>query len=359
MTVHSFIIAEAGVNHNGSMDLALELIDVAAQSGADAVKFQTFRAVNLVTKEAKQAAYQIENMGKVSSQFKMLKDLEFSYEEFKQLKVHCDQRHIEFLSTPFDLESVKFLVEELQVNKIKVSSGDLTNTPLLHYIATKKKPIILSTGMATMKDVHEALAIISYGIVYPNAKVDMLQVQNFYETKTSKEVLKEMVSILHCTTEYPTPMNNVNLNAMNFLEQKLELQVGLSDHTEGIYVPIAAIAIGAKIIEKHFTLNRLMEGPDHRASLEPEELKEMIKAIRSIEKALGKSEKKPNENEIKNQEAARKSVVALKEIKIGEEFTKENLTIKRPGIGMPPSSYWSLIGLPASRAYKEDDFIVE
>lgn len=359
MTVHSFIIAEAGVNHNGSMDLAIELIDVAAKSGANAVKFQTFKAENLVTKEAKQAAYQIENIGKVSSQFNMLKDLEFSYEEFKQLKAHCDQRHIEFLSTPFDSASVKFLVDELKVNKIKVSSGDLTNTPLLHYIATKRKPVILSTGMATMQDIHEALAIIAYGMEYPNEDVSLMKVKSFYETKKSKEILNEMVSILHCTTEYPTPIERVNLNAINFLEQELGLNTGYSDHTEGIFVSIAAAAKGAKIIEKHFTLNRLLEGPDHRASLEPEELEEMIKAIRSTEKALGTPEKKPNEIEIKNREAARKSVVALKEIKIGEEFTKENLTIKRPGSGMPPSSYWSLIGLSASKAYKEDELIVE
>jgi len=355
----TYIIAEAGVNHNGSIELARTLIDLAVESGANAVKFQTFKTENLVTKKARQAHYQVENIGSETSQFDMLKKLELSYSEFEQLKAYCDEKKIEFLSTPFDQESVDFLVDEIGVNLVKIPSGEITNTPFIHYIATKKKPIILSTGMATLEDIHEALSFIAYGLAYPEEKVQIKAVQEFYHTKIAKKLLKDYVSLLHCTTEYPTPYNDINLLAMDHLKNEFQVNVGLSDHSEDIYVPVAAVARGAKVIEKHFTISRFLPGPDHRASLEPDELSELVKAIRIIEQSLGDGYKKPTINEQNNKIAARKSLVATKPIQVGEIFTEENLTIKRPGSGMGPSKYWSIIGTTASKCYEEDDLIDE
>lgn len=359
MKKHTYIIAEAGVNHNGSLDLAFSLIDVAVEAGADAVKFQTFKTENLVTKKARQAEYQVENIGEETSQFDMLKKLELTYDEFVQLKAYCDEKKIEFLSTPFDRESVDFLVDEIRINTVKIPSGELTNVPLIHYIATKRKPIILSTGMATMDDIHEALSFISYGMAYPNEKVVLDAVREFYNTSEAKKWLRDYVTVLHCTTEYPTPYKDINLRAMDYLKKELQVNTGLSDHSEGIYVPVAAVACGAKIIEKHFTISRHLPGPDHRASLEPVELAEMVKAIRMIEQSLGSGEKKLTLNEQCNQVAARKSLVAEKMIQAGDTFTEENLTIKRPGSGIMPSEFWSLLGTTASKSYEEDELIDE
>lgn len=359
MKNHSYIIAEAGVNHNGSLDLAFRLVDAAVESRADAVKFQTYKTENLVTKKAKQARYQTKNIGEEMSQFDMLKKLELSYKEFIQLKAYCDVKEIEFLSTPFDRESVDFLIDELKIATVKISSGELTNSPFIHYIATKRKPIILSSGMATLEDIHEALSFIAYGLKFPNEKVLVDKVQSFYETLEAKKWLKKYVTILHCTTEYPTPFKDINLKAMNSLMRELGLNVGLSDHSEGICVPIAAVARGAQIVEKHFTISRFLPGPDHRASLEPHELAEMVSAIRKIEQSLGNEEKRPTLNEVNNQTAARKSLVAAKPIQLGEIFNEENLTVKRPGNGMVPSKYWSLIGTIATKSYEEDELINE
>lgn len=359
MKNHTYIIAEAGVNHNGSIELAFELIDIAVKAGADAVKFQTYKTENLVTKKAKQAEYQVENLGEETSQFAMLKNLELSYEEFVQLKAYCDKKRIEFLSTPFDLESVDFLIDEIGINTVKIPSGELTNSPFIHYIAKKRKSIILSTGMATMDEIHEALSFIAYGLAYPNEMVSIDEVRKFYNTQEAKEWLQEFVTVLHCTTEYPTPYKDINLRAMDSLKKELHVNIGLSDHSEGIYVPIAAVACGAKIIEKHFTISRLLPGPDHRASLEPDELTEMVSSIRKIEKSLGDIDKKPTLNEQLNRKAARKSLVATKTIRVGEIFTEENLTVKRPGSGMEPSKFWSIIGTKASNNYEEDDLIDE
>jgi N-acetylneuraminate synthase len=355
----AYIIAEAGVNHNGSLELAYALVDAAVQSGADAVKFQTFKAEKLVTKVAKQAAYQVENIGEETSQYEMLKKLELSFGEFTALKEYCEDKRIEFLSTPFDLESVDFLVDRLGIKTVKIPSGELTNSPFIHYIGTKRKTIILSTGMATMIDIHVALSFIAYGLAYPNKKVDVESVRSFYATSESKEWLKNYVTVLHCTTEYPTPYSDINLRALNQLKEELQINIGISDHSEGIYVPIAAVARGASIIEKHFTISRLLPGPDHQASLEPNELTEMVKAIRDVELSLGDGVKKPTSNELRNQMAARKSLVAAKNIARGEIFTEENLTVKRPGSGIAPSRYWSLIGNTASKNYEEDDLIDE
>ena len=222
MTDKTFIIAEAGVNHNGSLELAFALVDAAVEAKVDAVKFQTFKTENLVTKQAKQAEYQVKNIGEETSQFDMLKKLELSYDEFVQLKAYCDQKKIEFLSTPFDRESVDFLVEEIKINTVKIPSGELTNAPFVHYIATKRKPIILSTGMATMEDIHESLSFIAYGLSYPNEKVNIGAVQKFYLTSEAKEWLKEYVTVLHCTTEYPTPYEDINLRAMDYLKKSFK-----------------------------------------------------------------------------------------------------------------------------------------
>lgn len=349
-----FIIAEAGVNHNGSFSMAKKLVDVAKEAGADAVKFQTFRAENLVTKEAQQANYQVVNLGKATSQYEMLKKLELSFEEFKSLKYYCDEIGIEFLSTPFDYDSVDFLVDELQMKTVKIPSGELTNAPFIHYIATKQKKIILSTGMATIDEIHESLAFIAYGLTGAN-EVVLKDVQVFYETTEAKDLLQRHVTVLHCTTEYPAPFETVNLKAMNQLKDELHVPIGYSDHSEGITVAIAATSLGAVIIEKHFTLDKTLPGPDHLASLNPDELIAMVKGIRQVEYALGDGVKQPSAIELKNRNAARKSIVAKKAIPQGTLITAEHLTLKRPGDGLSPSTYWSLIGTVANKAYKKDD----
>ncbi len=355
----TYIIAEAGVNHNGSLEMAKELVDVAKWAGADAVKFQTFKAENLVTRSAKQAEYQVHNLGESTSQFDMLKKLELSFEEFTELKNYCAATHIEFLSTPFDVESADFLLDEVGMSTVKIPSGELTNSPFIHYIATKRKPIILSTGMATMDDIHDALSFIAYGLAYPEQLVDLDQVQTFYQSSEAKLLLTDYVTVLHCTTEYPAPFETINLSAVNEMKKELQLPIGFSDHSEGIAVPIAAVALGSVIIEKHFTLDRNLPGPDHLASLEPKELKEMVTGIRAIEQSLGTGEKIPTSIELENRQAARKSIVAKVQIVAGDILTESHLAIKRPGTGMPPTAYWSLMGKAAKQSYEVDTLIDE
>ncbi|MCL6586716.1 MAG: N-acetylneuraminate synthase [Anoxybacillus sp.] len=352
----TLIIAEAGVNHNGSLDLALQLVDVAIEAGADAIKFQTFKTEHLVTKSVQQAEYQKKNTGKSLSQYEMLKKLELSYGEFKKLKRYCDEKNIMFLSTPFDLESVDFLIKELKLNLIKIPSGEITNAPYLYKIASYGVDVILSTGMATKEEIHHALAFLAYGFA-GKTDVSFAAVKHFYQTDEAKALLGEKVSLLHCTTEYPTPYEDVHLNAMDDMREEFHLPIGLSDHTEGIVVPIAAVAKGATIIEKHFTLDKTLPGPDHKASLNPNELKEMVQSIRVVENALGEKEKRPTKTELKNKEVARKSLVAAQAIRKGEMFTHDNLTIKRPGTGIEPYYYWNYIGKRAERDYKEDEVI--
>lgn len=353
----TFIIAEAGVNHNGSMELAYKLVDAAADAGADAIKFQTFKTEKLVTKKAKQAEYQTENLGESSSQFCMLKKLELSYQQFSELKKYCDEKRIMFLSTPFDMESVDFLIETLGVTLIKVPSGEITNAPYLFRIASHQANVILSTGMATIEEIHESLAFLAYGYS-GNKDVTYEKAQKFYQSDhKAKDLLKDKVSILHCTTQYPTPLENINLLAMETIQREFHLPTGLSDHSEGIIAAIGAAAREAAVIEKHFTLDRRLPGPDHKASLEPLELKEMVQSIRSIETALGSLGKNPTEDELKNKAPARKSLVAARKIKKGENFTVDNLTVKRPDNGIPPKYYWDYIGRAASEAYNEDEVI--
>ena len=328
-----FIIAEAGVNHNGSIDLAKKLIDAAADSGADAVKFQTFKAQNLATKYAKKAKYQKNLTKQNESQYKMLKKLELNKEMHLELINYCVSKKIKFLSSPFDHESIE-LLNELDLDIFKIPSGEITNLPYLRHIGKLKKKIILSTGMSNMDEIKIALDIL-----------------------INSGTKKNNIIVLHANTEYPTPMEDVNLKAMVSIGQELDVNFGYSDHTLGIEVDIAAVAMGAKCIEKHFTLNCNMEGPDHKASLEPKKLKEMVKAIRNIEKALGSNIKKPSKSELPNIQIARKSIVARTKIKKGDVLNENNITVKRPGGGISPMNWDNVIKSRAKKNYKEDEQI--
>jgi N,N'-diacetyllegionaminate synthase len=326
-----YIIAEAGVNHNGSLDLAKQLVDKAVEAGADCVKFQTFIASDIVSKNARMADYQKKNTGSDESQYGMLKKLELKFEDFIELKKYCAEKNIEFLSTAFDFKSIEFLAS-LPLARWKIPSGELTNLPYLIKVAQTRKPVILSTGMADLDEVRDAVRIL-------------------HEHGTSD------LTILHCTTEYPAPYDEVNLNVMETLRNVFHTPVGYSDHTQGIEVPIAAVALGASVIEKHFTLDKTMEGPDHKASLEPHELKAMVSAIRHIEKVLGAGEKTPSASEMKNKAIARKSIIAKCDIQKGEVFSEENLTVKRPGTGISPMRWFEVIGRKAIRDFAEDELI--
>lgn len=329
----ALIIAEAGVNHNGSLDLALKLVDAASNAGADVVKFQTFKAGNLVSQSAPKANYQLLKTEKNESQFDMLRRLELSDEMHQIIIERCNKKKIRFASTGFDEVSINLLVS-LGVDFLKVPSGEITNLPLLKVIGNKGLPIFLSTGMSTMQEVRNAIDILM------NAGAQ-----------------KADIVAMQCTTEYPTSMKDVNLKAMVTMEKELGVKVGYSDHTEGIEVSIAAVAMGAIVIEKHFTLDRAMEGPDHASSLEPNELKKMVKAIRNIEKALGDGMKKPGISEGKNILIARKSIVALAPITKGDIFTENNITVKRPGNGISPMKWDELIGTVSQSSYKIDELI--
>ncbi len=356
----TLIIAEAGVNHNGSEELAFKLVDAAYQAGADVVKFQTFKAKNLVTEEAKQAEYQVTNTQKQESQLEMLTRLELSYEAHYKLVSYCEELGIEFLSTAFDSESLDFLVNDLGLTRLKLPSGELTNAPLVLAHARTGCDLIVSTGMATLSEIETALGVIAFGYTAAqDEKPSMLGFQEAYASEAGQQALKEKVTILHCTTEYPAPMEEINLKAMDTLGRAFELAAGYSDHSEGITIPIAAVARGAVLIEKHFTLDKNMEGPDHKASLEPQELEAMVKAIRQVEIALGSNVKTPTVSEVKNKSVVRKSLVAATDIKEGEKLTKSNLTVKRPGSGLSPYLYWEFIGRKVTKSYKAGELIIE
>ncbi|MDI9800217.1 N-acetylneuraminate synthase [Citrobacter koseri] len=356
----TLIIAEAGVNHNGDEKLAFKLVDAAHKAGANIVKFQTFKAKNLVTAEAVQADYQVANTKKQESQLAMLSRLELSWEAHHKLIAHCNQLGIEFLSTAFDSESLAFLVNELGIKRLKLPSGELTNAPLVLEHARTGCDIIVSTGMATLSEIEAALGVIAFGYTAPEEMEPSIEAfQRAYISEEGQQALKEKVVILHCTTEYPAPMEEINLRVMDTLNQAFDLPAGYSDHSEGITIPVAAVARGAVVIEKHFTLDKTMEGPDHKASLEPHELSAMIIAIRQVEKALGHSIKAPTVSEVKNKSVARKSIVAARAIAKGEAFTSDNMAIKRPGTGMSPYLYWEMQGTVASREYHAGELIGE
>jgi N-acetylneuraminate synthase len=352
----TFIIAEAGVNHNGSLEMALELIEVAARSGANAVKFQTFKAEKLLSRTAPKASYQVKTTSVAESQFDMIKKLELSDAAHETLNSHCRRHDIQFLSTPFDLESIDLLAHRFDLPVLKMPSGEITNALLLLAAARTRKPIILSTGMSDLADIEQALGVLAFGFLGWDAP-SLHAFRDAYASGEGQRLLREKVTLLHCTTEYPAPLDEVNLYVMDTLQAAFGLRVGYSDHTEGIDIPIAAVARGATIIEKHFTLDRALPGPDHRASLEPQELAAMIKAIRSVEQALGHGRKIATPAEQKNRPIARKSLVAARPIRRGDVFTTENLAVKRPGSGISPLHYWDWLGKTADRDYPEDSLV--
>jgi N,N'-diacetyllegionaminate synthase len=330
--VSVFIIAEAGVNHNGDIELAKRMVDAAVAFGADAIKFQTFHADKVVVRVAEKAKYQMEATDRSESQFAMLKKLELSESQHRILIDHCQNKGILFLSTPFDLVSIGFL-QSIDISIWKIPSGEITNLPYLIKIAQTGKPVILSTGMSTLEEVRTAVEILKYN--------------------GSSEII-----VLHCNTEYPTPYEDVNLNAMLTMQKALDIKTGYSDHTLGIEVPIGAVAMGAVVIEKHFTLDKNMDGPDHKASLEPSEFAIMVQSIRNIEKAMGAGEKKPSPSELKNISIIRKSIVAARDIARGEKFTEDNIMVKRPGNGISPMKWFEILGTSAARDFIEDELIV-
>ncbi len=353
----TFIIAEAGVNHNGSLDLAKQLIDVAAGAGADAVKFQTFRAEALVSRQAPKADYQLATTGSEESQREMIKRLELDEAAHFTLRQHCLSRGIEFLSSPFDEESVDLLVDRLSVARLKLPSGEITNAPLLLKAARTGIPIILSTGMSTLAEVEDALGVLAFGYLDLGIAPGLSAFKEAFGSPDGQSSLQRHVTLLHCTTEYPAPFMEVNLRVMDTLHAAFGLPVGYSDHTEGIAIAIAAAACGATVIEKHFTLDRTLPGPDHLASLEPSDLRAMVSAIRQVEMALGKTIKAPSPAELRNLPIVRKSLVAAGAIDRGEPFTPENLTVKRPGTGVSPMAYWDMLGRSADRDYAPDTVV--
>lgn len=328
-----FIIAEAGVNHNGSIELAKKLIDAAVKTGADAVKFQTFKTESIISKFAPKADYQKKNTEHNESQMDMLKKLELSYKDFKYLKKYCDSKGIMFLSTPFDLDSALFL-KNIGLEIFKIPSGEITNYLLLREIGSYEKKVILSSGMADLGEIEDAIDVL-----------------------TEFGTPRRNITVLHCNTEYPTPYEDVNLKAIATIKKSFNIKVGYSDHTVGIEIPVAAVAMGAEVIEKHFTLDKNLKGPDHKASLEPEEFKVMVSAIKNIEKAMGNGVKKPSKSELKNKDIVRKSIVAKKPIKKGEVFAEDNLTVKRSGIGLSPMRWNEIVGKEANKSYNKDETI--
>jgi N-acetylneuraminate synthase len=352
------VIAEAGVNHNGKLEHAVSLLEAAVVAGADFIKFQTFRAENLASSSATKAQYQRETTDSAESQRDMLRRLELSQQAHYELMSLAEKSKIKFLSTPFDHDSLHFLVNDLGLATLKIPSGEVTNGPLLLDFARSGAELIMSTGMATLADVELALGVLAFGMV--SGAQELPSPDGFaaaYRSAEGRQALRDKVSLLHCTTEYPAPVADVNLRAINTLSSAFGLPTGYSDHTAGLEVSIAAVAIGAACIEKHFTLDRSMEGPDHKASLEPAELTQLVSAIRNVELAMGDGIKIPRDSEVKNMAIARKSLVATRDIALGDVWTQEMLTAKRPGAGRTPMSFWDLLGTPATRPYESDEEI--
>jgi len=352
----TFLIAEAGVNHNGSIELAKKLIDAAVMAGADAVKFQSFVASSIVTAGASKAEYQINNTGSKESQLEMLKKLELSHSQQRELHQYCQRSGIQFLSTPFDTASLNFLTADLGLETIKVGSGELTNAPFLFEVARLAKNIVLSTGMSTLDEVADALGVIAF-VLTDSKNPSVSSFKSALASSEGRKAVTSKVTLLHCTTDYPTVPSDVNLQAMLTLREKFDCQVGFSDHSVGIHLAVAAVAMGATVIEKHLTIDRDLPGPDHKASLEPSEFKNLVDQVRDLENAFGDGIKRPTEVELKNKKIARRSLVALKAIKTGDVFTSENVSIKRPGTGRSPFEYWSLLGTKAKSDIAENDLI--
>lgn len=356
MRDRTFVIAEAGVNHNGSLELALQLVDVAADAGADVVKFQTFKAGALATAKAAKAQYQVVNTQQVGSQLEMLQRLELSPEHHHEIITRCRARGIGFMSTAFDAESLAFLAT-LDMPAVKIPSGDLTCAPLVLQAARLRKRLIVSTGMSTLADIEQALGVIAFGLTSDAQPTGVKDFEAAYRSVEGRQAIEQHVTLLHCVTQYPAPPEAINLRAMDTMAAAFGLPVGYSDHTAGIEVAIAAVARGAVVIEKHFTLDRHLPGPDHAASLEPSELSQLLTSIRNVERALGSPLKGPSSHELPNRPIARRSVVAARAIRAGEIFSMEMLTWKRPGHGISPLQAWALLGTPARRDYDVDDMI--
>lgn len=354
------IIAEAGVNHNGEESLAIELIDKAVLCGADIIKFQTFVAEDLVSKKAKQAEYQKKNSKKIEPQFNMLKKLELNHDTFLRLQKYSEKKGIKFLSTAFDIKSLKFLTNNLNLDTLKIASGELTNAPLILEHAKTKKNIILSTGMATFEEIEKTLGIFAFGFINKKGAVPSVKsFQNAYNSELGVQALKQKITVMHCTTQYPTPHEAINLNVIDSLRDKFRLDVGFSDHSDSVVVPSLAVTKQVKVIEKHLTLDTLMEGPDHKASLNPEQFKVMVENIRLAELSLGTGEKKLSKEEIENKKVSRKSIYASRDIKRGEVFEEKSITVKRPELGISPYEYWVTLGTSASKNYSKGEKIDE
>ena len=348
------IIAEAGVNHNGSLEMALQLVDAAAAAGADMVKFQTFKAEKLASKTAPKAEYQNRNAGSSISQHEMLRKLELSESDHEALIARCAAKGIRFLSTPFDPDSLALLAARFNLSTIKLGSGELTNGPLLLQAARTRRKLIVSTGMGTLDDVRQALSVLAFGYC-AEGEASLQGFEAAYASEAGRAALREHVTLLHCTTEYPTPLDDVNLRAMDTLRHEFGVSVGFSDHTDGITIAIAAAARGATVIEKHFTLDKSLPGPDHKASILPTELADMVRGIREVERALGDGLKIPRASEIGNMSVARKVLVAARDIARGATLTPDDISVLRAGSGLSPMMYWSVLGTVASRAFAKGD----
>ncbi|NMM45588.1 N-acetylneuraminate synthase [Rhodospirillaceae bacterium KN72] len=357
MTETCFVIAEAGVNHNGSFERAAELVVQAAKAGADAVKFQTFKSESVVTANARKAEYQIANTHEEGNQIDMIRKLELSFDDFRRLAALSADHGIEFMSTAFDPDSLNFLVTDIGVKRLKIPSGEMTNGPYLLSCARHRLPMIVSTGMCNLQEVEAALDVIAYGLTCDDMPDGIAAVAGASKTTDGKAALQRLVTLLHCTTEYPAPVADVNLRAMDTMAAHFGLPAGYSDHTQGIVIPVAAVARGAVMIEKHFTLDRSLPGPDHAASLEPSELGEMVAAIRMVNLSLGDGRKAPAESERKNIPIARRSLVAARQIRKGDVFTEDMLFAKRPATGRSPMVFWDVVGTTSNRDYDPDDQI--
>ncbi len=358
-TTQTLLIAEAGVNHNGSLDTALALVDAAAEAGADVVKFQTFRSELLSTDAAPKAAYQVRTTGEGESQLAMLKKLELAEAHHEPLMRRCADRGIRFLSTPGDPVSFRFLHETLGLDLVKLGSGELTNAPMLLDVARSGKPILLSTGMGTLGEIEEALGVLAFGISASNERPSREAFREAYRDPARRGTLRGRVTLLHCTSEYPAAVEEVNLRVIQTLRSAFELPVGYSDHTEGIAVSIAAVAMGATVIEKHFTLDRAMPGPDHAASLEPSEFAALAAGVRQVERALGGGQKVPSAIERQNSRIGRRSLVASRDLSRGELLSEENLAVKRPGSGITAMAYFDVLGRPAPQDLKAGELLRE
>jgi N-acetylneuraminate synthase len=349
-----FVIAEAGVNHNGDSDFAMQMVDVAGEAGADAIKFQTFDAKALATSSAQKARYQQVTTANAESQQQMLAGLQLDRETHYRLKRRTEEHGLLFMSTAFDSQSLRFLASDLGLPVLKIPSGEITNGPFLLEYAQTNRDLVLSTGMSTIEEVKAALSVLAFGLT-GGTSPSIHAFDEAFASETGQDALQTHVTLLHCTTQYPAPFDSVNLKALAGMQTAFGLRIGYSDHTPGTVVTCAAVALGARVIEKHFTLDKTLPGPDHTASLEPRELSEMVESIRRVEQSLGSGEKAPHDAELENRPVARKSLVAAREIGKGELFSPENLLSKRPGDGRSPMSYWSLLGVAATRNYRPDE----